>query len=308
MTTKELDETIKIVYKQYTKVKKESWKLREDFLSELAEAMETAGKGKKASNIRRLITLENQRALFRKLAYINQKNKDLSTKFVSVKSDEGIKKITEKEQLESAIISENKYKYHQTEKSCPFMMHPLKKHFGELGKGPKTDKALQGNYIPNSNLSPQTQRYIELCRLPRDELIINPLTRSLDYFTQSWTKMKEKTSSRGAHFGHYKAATVDNNVMSMHYQMAEIPFRTGYCPNRWKSANNLMILKKEGVTNIEKLRTLVLFESDFNHNNKFLGRQMMRHMIETKKIAKEQYSSPGKKCIDHALNRKLFLT
>ena len=100
--------------------------------------------------------------------------------------------VTEKEQLESAIISENKYKYHQTEKSCPFMMHPLKKHFGELGKGPKTDKALQGNYIPNSNLSPQTQRYIELCRLPRDELIINPLTRSLDYFTQSWTKMKER--------------------------------------------------------------------------------------------------------------------
>ena len=67
-----------------------------------------------------------------------------------------------------------------------------------------------------------------------------------------------------------------------------------------------MILKKEGNTDIDKLRTLVLFEADFNHNNKFLGRSMMHHMVDSNALAKEQYSSPGKKCIDHVVNRKLY--
>ena len=119
-------------------------------------------------------------------------------------------------------------------------------------------------------------------------------------------KMKEKTSSRDVHFGHYKAAAEDNNIMHLHYLIAEIPFHTGYSPTRWKSATNVMILKKAGKTDIDKLRTLVLFESDFNHNYKFLGRSMMHHMNDTEAIAKEQYSTPGKKCIDHVINRQLY--
>ena len=57
--------------------------------------------------------------------------------------------------------------------------------------------------------------------------------------------MKEHTSSRDIHFGHYKAAIEDDSLMQMHYNLAEIPFRTGYAPWRWKSATNVMILKKK---------------------------------------------------------------
>ena len=306
LSVQELGKAIKEAYKQYKKVKKESWKVREEFLSQLAEALERAGKGQKASIIKRLIATESQRSLFRKLAYIHQKNRDLSTKFITISTPEGQVQITEKEEMERAIIAENKDKYHQTESSCPFMKFPLNKHFGEMGKGIKTDKVLEGTYQPSQVLSPQTRDYIELCRFPKEELIINPLTRSLDYFTKSWKRMKERTSSRDIHFGHYKAAIEDDSLMQLHYNLAEIPFRTGYAPSRWKSATNVMILKKEGDTNVDKLRTLVLFESDFNHNNKFLGRTMMHHMVDTGKSAKEQYSVPGKKCIDHVLNRKLF--
>ena len=54
-----------------------------------------------------------------------------------------------------------------------------------------------------------------------------------------------------------------------HYYMAEIPFRSGYSPQRWRQATNVMILKQAGVYDIDKLRTIVLFEADFNHNNFF---------------------------------------
>ena len=68
-----------------------------------------------------------------------------------------------------------------------------------------------------------------------------------------------------------------------------------------------MILKKEGNTKLDKLRTLVLFEADFNHNNKHFGRKMVHHARDKQFLATEQYSTPGKKCIDHVVNRNLYI-
>ena len=48
-----------------------------------------------------------------------------------------------------------------------------------------------------------------------------------------------------------------------------------------------MILKKAGLFNLEKLRTLCLFEADYNHNNKFLGREVMKHALKNSCIAQE---------------------
>ena len=306
LAVEDIEEKIDQAFSQYRILKLKQQKLREDFITALATALEKKGKGKRASIVKQLIAKETQREMWRKIAVINEKVKDLSTKFVTVNTPNGKKIINEKKQLEHAIIKENKAKYHQTEGTCPFFKPPLKKDFGHLGKGPKTQAVLEGTYQPNFDLSPQTKDFIKLCCLPKGELVKNPLTRSLDYFNESWKKMREQTASRDIHFGHYKAATETPNIMQFHYQLAEIPFRTGYSPQRWKKATNVMILKKENNTDVDKLRTLVLFECDFNHNNKFLGRSMMEHMKTKEFNASEQYSAPGKKCIDHVLNRKLF--
>ena len=108
------------------------------------------------------------------------------------------------------------------------------------------------------------------------------------------------------HFGHFIASTQHDYNLLVHYIMAEIPFRTGFSPTRWKQATNVMILKKAGLFDIEKLRTLCLFQSDYNHNNKFLGKHLMDHSVKNDYIAKEQYSVTGKKSISHALNKTLL--
>ena len=119
--------------------------------------------------------------------------------------------------------------------------------------------------------------------------------------------MKEKTSSNGnLHFGHFKARVQNSSVLMMHYILSEIPFRTGYTYNRWKKATNVMLLKSEGNYDVKELRTIVLYTADFNHNKKYYGRQLMNHTIPNHRISPEQYSVPGKKSIDHALNRRLI--
>ena len=117
--------------------------------------------------------------------------------------------------------------------------------------------------------------------------------------------IREKTSSHDLHFGHFKVCCEDGVLTSVNYMLAEYPFRTGFSPQRWRNATDVMILKKAGLYDVEKLRTIVLYEANFNHNNKWIGKKMMEYACDNDKIALEQYIITGKKSIDHALNRRL---
>ena len=109
--------------------------------------------------------------------------------------------------------------------------------------------------------------------------------------------MKERTASRALHFGHFKACCKNELATMVNYILAEVPFRSSYSPLRWRNATDVMILKKSGLYNVEKLRTIVLYEADFNHNNKFLGKSMMQFAVPKNLIVKEQYSILKKKLL-----------
>jgi hypothetical protein len=65
-------------------------------------------------------------------------------------------------------------------------------------------------------------------------------------------------------------------------------------------------LKKAGVTLVEKLRTIVLFQGDFNYLNKYIGRHMMKDGEAYEQLAWEQYGSrEGNNVIEQSLNKVL---
>ena len=68
-----LKEKIQKAFQTYKEHKKNHQILRESFLEDLAQALETHGNGKKANIIKSLKYSEQQRSMFRKLAYINKK-------------------------------------------------------------------------------------------------------------------------------------------------------------------------------------------------------------------------------------------
>ena len=68
--------------------------------------------------------------------------------------------------------------------------------------------------------------------------------------------------------------------------------------------SDLMILKKDGVKDIDHLHIIVLFKADFNHNNKILGRTVMYHTVLNNILTAELYSMlrGNAKCNDHEIN------
>ena len=67
-----------------------------------------------------------------------------------------------------------------------------------------------------------------------------------------------------------------------------------------------MLLKDPEVYLLNKLRTIVLYEADFNHENKRLGRIAMQKALKLGKIANEQFSRPGRSAQDNALSKRLL--
>ena len=66
--------------------------------------------------------------------------------------------------------------------------------------------------------------------------------------------------------------------------------------------------KRLTATGVDKLRTIVLFEADFNLINEAVS-QKLAHMAEKKKsVAREQYGSrKNLRAIEHVLNKRLCM-
>ena len=146
-TKAEIESELSTAYKEYKKIKAKHVEHREAYMEQLAEVYEAQKKGSKANIIRQLIEREQLRDMYRKLRMINKKINNLSTSFVPQTTNSGDTiDITDREEMEQAITNENKKKYHQTELTCPFIQNPLKEHFGNIGKGPRTEAVLNGSY------------------------------------------------------------------------------------------------------------------------------------------------------------------
>jgi len=68
-----------------------------------------------------------------------------------------------------------------------------------------------------------------------------------------------------------------------------------------------MIEKMTGDFNIKKLQIILLFEANFNANNKWIGRAVMYKAEQEHLLADEQFSSHKfKSAIYQCLNKQLF--
>jgi hypothetical protein len=65
-----------------------------------------------------------------------------------------------------------------------------------------------------------------------------------------------------------------------------------------------MQLKRKGNDHVDKLRTIVIFDPEANHNFEFLGSDVMNHAEQHNQLAEEQYGSrKHKTAILHAWNK-----
>jgi len=133
--------------------------------------------------------------------------------------------------------------------------------------------------------------------------------RMLLEYCSGWRKARETTSSSasGIHFGHYIAGTFNPKILIINAALTDIPLRTGFSYQSWQTGLNIMIEKTTGDFNVEKLHIILLFEADFNANNKWFGQVVMYQAEQHNLLAEEQYGSHKFKLAIHQCLNKCLL-
>jgi len=216
------------------------------------------------------------------------------------------KEFHQKTDLERACLEEAGRRFTQA-RHTPLLSSPLIKILGERGKPQLIDQILAGAV----NLPPLSDQYTKkfLLALARTPRLPEVVPCSLPVYTRGWQKARETTSSSasGIHFGHYIAGTFNPEILLINTTLADIPLRTGFSYDRWQTGLNIMIEKTTGDFNIEKLRIILLFEADFNTNNKWISRAVMYQAEQSHLLADEQYGSRKfKSSIHQCLNKCLL--
>ena len=234
-------------YAQYKAIKKNGndTLLRDEWYEQLANAKAAANNTTFAVELRLKRQKEKQKRMFRAIKWtIKDKmiNPIISEVEETVNNEEVL--LTDKHQVEQAIIKANDKKYRQTNDTP--LMSELLPDVGFLGIAPACTNILNGDYVPCQPIDPFTRAFLK--ELKRDPTLPPISTRygAHDYAT-GWKKMSEYTTSglSGIHFGHHKACATSTFLSNFESSMCEIPYRTGYSPRRYKQSVNAMLLKKQ---------------------------------------------------------------
>jgi len=209
--------------------------------------------------------------------------------------------------LENLCLAEASRRFTQAAKT-PFLQPPLLKLFTEANLLTKAfDQVLEGTFECPEGINAMTQHLLSALQCPPEIKIIQ--TQQLGDITAGWCKAREATSSSPSsiHFGHYMMGTFNLTIAIFNARLANLGFTTGYLLKQWQTGLNVMHEKQAGNFNMEKLCIILLFEGNFNQNNKWLGCAVMFHAEAKQQMAKEQYGSRKEKSADiQCLNKRLL--
>jgi hypothetical protein len=243
-----------------------------------------------------------------------------------------VKVIDTRTALEDAIIARNKTHFAQAD-GTPFTRSPLAYIGSANGYNVFADAGGREIRLPDSSFV-ETNTVLDLLG-ERQQDISQPWSEmvSFDEFISGLLHWKEKTSTSpsGRHLGLYRALVTahcnssgefhdfdPNNTYKLTTQeMAEqilgvihgldaSAARQGFYLRRWVNVVNVMIYKKPGCIELDKLRVIHLFEADFNMMVGILfGRRAMHHQVDNRLLNPTQFGRPGGECQDASISKVL---
>jgi len=167
-------------------------------------------------------------------------------------------------------------KWFQLAANTPLLQEPLASHLGSFGDSAAAESVLNGTFVCPPEVDCFTRHFLQTLKHPPVNTHTS-LEIFCDNFISYWCHVREHTSSSllGMHFGHYKAAVSSLFLAEIHALMTQLPFTVAYTPRQWQAGLQVILQKKAGVIHVDHLRTILLFEGDFNFGNKVLfGRHM----------------------------------
>jgi hypothetical protein len=287
----------------------EAW--RNDFLDSLAKAKAELKGTDEEKELKSLKQMEAQRRQARNIKRMRGKLGMGQVTKACQTDEDGTKIVCETQTtMVKAFFKENNSRFSQAETTPP-IQSPLVDDFGYLAETELAEQALNGSYEPPPAVDHYACELLHELRIPnsvRKHGYIPIIATTAEHILGwRWTKEKSAEPS-GPSMAEVKAASQDPILAEIDTFMRNLPCTKGFAPRSWQLITDVEILKKAGIYEVEKMRTIQLMHAVFNMNNKKLGRDMMRSAEACNILAREQFGSrKHHQSITAALNKRLTM-
>ena len=131
---------------------------------------------------------------------------------------------------------ETNYDKFSAAKVTPLSQPPFLDEIGATASTPIADSILENNNYSSTIFDEYIQKFVEQCQVPekiRSNSSVSPVITTEQHIS-FWNHQKEKTQSSfsGLHFGFFKTTTKVQSLASILASLVNIPFCTGYSPDR----------------------------------------------------------------------------
>jgi hypothetical protein len=269
-------------------------KWRTDHNSTLESALAKANGTTHQHEQRNLNWIETQRCQSHRIRCMNGKFQSGGLSKIEIVQDDGsIITHTSKHGIKRGCANQTVKNYSQTQDTPP-MTEPLLLHIGYLAETAKAQQILDGTYQPPPDLDPHAKKFLDELRMPtivkKNRIPADIPTAEHTQFWKGMDKRKGCEPSNLSH-AHYKVATKDPLLAQFDASLRQLPYQHGFAPKGWVKMTAVQLRKKLDLILVHKLRTIVLMSSQFNTNNKKLGRDVMHHVKELGLLPPDQGGS-----------------
>jgi hypothetical protein len=306
----EAADSISQIYCEFKELKKSATQTRVTHLENLAAAQSQASNIQYSTVLKNIQQREHIKSTFATIKNILKPGRyGVSRIEVQNTFTSGWKLVETKDEIENGCIAENIRRFTQASHT-PAMQPCQVKLLGKLGESQLATDIINGSNNENyKNLHYSIQQLIPFFR--RSENLDSNISTSLTIEEAQfyWKRSKEKTSCgpSGLHYGHFQVSSKHPVLASIDKIFLELSMTYGFILSRWCKTIDVMIPKKADSVKVNKLRTIMLFESDWNQMNKIIGHRIMQNSEKFNTMAPEQYGSrKGKSAIQHATNKMLL--
>ena len=134
-----------------------------------------------------------------------------------------------------------------------------------------SESILNGSYQAPPGTTRPTKTFLKACQRPSNYMPLSYDFLSYAHYRKAWASVRENTGSGKIHFGHWKAGILNDTIGHAEWTLTTLPAKHGFSPIVWQTATDVMIVKKAGELDLDRLQTIVLYEADYNFLNKCLG-------------------------------------
>ena len=313
---------LKSASKDLHKIRTAAAQHRQQHLELRANLAAAAQDSKTETILKRIIQAENTKSAYKILRNYLKPNSIGNIGEIEITNPDGTTTtIDDPSEIFERILHRDQRHYSQAQ-GTPFTQQPLYSFTGIAGDTPSAQQFLNDGTLNlefNDATFPETIKLLHHMRpFPNRPSRINT-TITVDDYRKFFKRWKETTStSDRRHLGHWKALVSDlapddpnktyaDQIIEVIVQQLNLSTTHGYAWRRWRRIISAKIPKRAGLLLLDKLRTIHLFEPDFNWLLGMLfGRRMLHAAHKFCFLHDSQFGSrPGRQALSAVLMKQL---